>query len=87
MVEKAPKFYPLPTVERTGEGLRNALFDEIDAFRAGTGDRRRALAVVELARQITKIAWLEVEFARRVPEGVESLQLNIVPTIKLGTRE
>lgn len=78
------EFHKLPIVVRTGEGLRDALFDEIDALRNGTGDRRRALTIVELSRQIIKIAWLEVELARQVPETTDPLQLNVVPTIKLG---
>jgi hypothetical protein len=79
-----PEIHRLPRVVRTGEGLRNALFDEIDALRDGTGDRRRALTIVEIARQIIKIAWLEVELARQIPEGGDPLQLNAVPTINLG---
>lgn len=71
----------LPPVIRTGEGLRDALFDEIDSLRDGTGDRRRALTIVDLARQIIKSAWLEVELSRRTPEGEP---LNKVPTIALG---
>lgn len=81
------EFHELPKVVRTGEGLRDALFDEIDSLRNGTGDKRRALAIAELARHIIKVAYLEAELARQLPETTDNvpLQLNIVPTMKLGS--
>lgn len=49
-------------VNRTSAGLRNALFDEIDALRRGEGDPQRALAVAQLAKGILQTAKLEYQF-------------------------
>lgn len=55
-----------PPVVRTGEGLRDVLFDEIDKLRAGTGDRRRALTIASLASQIINTAKVEIEYQRHL---------------------
>jgi hypothetical protein len=55
----------LPASIRTGEGLRNLLFDEIDALREGTGDRRRAITICSLASQIISAAKLEIEYEQQ----------------------
>src|SRR5260221_12586657 len=47
---------------RTSAGLRNALFDEIDALRKGDGDAQRANAVVQLAKAIVLTAKMEYQF-------------------------
>lgn len=49
-------------VNRTSAGLRNALFDEIDALRRGEGDATRAIAVAQLAKGILSTAKLEYQF-------------------------
>lgn len=47
---------------RSSLGLRNALFDEIDALRRGDGDAQRAHAVAQLAKAILETARLEMRF-------------------------
>lgn len=53
----APK---LPPVERTAEGVRDALFDELNMLRAGQVTTAHARAVAQLARQIVEAARLEL---------------------------
>lgn len=63
---------------RTSAGLRDALFDEIDAFRTGKGDPQRAVAVSKLAAQILCAAKVEHEVARfRTSEGYAPAPLQL----------
>lgn len=39
-------------IKRTSAGLRDALFDEIDALRRGDGDSQRATAIARLASNV-----------------------------------
>ena len=48
--------------ERTSAGLRDILFDEIDALRKPKGNPHRALAVSALARQIIGTVEAELKF-------------------------
>lgn len=69
---------PDAPVIRTSAGLRDALFDEIDAFRRGDGDVNRAVAISKLAAQILGAAKIEHEVAKfKGSEGyaAEPLQL------------
>jgi hypothetical protein len=62
-----PPRVPVPSnggVARTSAGLRNALFDEIDALRRGAGDARRAMAIAKLAQNILATAKLEYQIER-----------------------
>ena len=45
----------LPPVQRTGRGLQDALFDEIDAMRSGTTNPTRANAIAKLASGIMEV--------------------------------
>ncbi len=65
-------------IVRTSEGLRNALFDEMDNLRSGTSDTKRASMVAKLANTIVSVAKVEMEHARYedMPKlGKESLKL------------
>lgn len=55
---------PATPTDRTSLGLRDALFDEIDAFRKGHGDPQRAVAISKLAGQILASAKIEHEVAK-----------------------
>ncbi|CAB4157020.1 hypothetical protein UFOVP747_51 [uncultured Caudovirales phage] len=48
-------------IERTFGGLRTALFDEIDAMRAGNGDPERVRAIVQLAGRVNDTIHAEVK--------------------------
>lgn len=56
-VETAP-------VNRTFHGLRDVLFDEINALRGPNPDPRRAMAVSSLAKQITNTVTAELNVAK-----------------------
>lgn len=61
-----------PVIARTTEGIRDALFDEIDELRGGGGDIKRAKALAAMAQNILKAAELDLKFAehvRRRPQG------------------
>ena len=68
--------------KRNTQGLRDVLFDEIDALRNGDGDTARALAVANLAKQIINVAKVEIDYLREITKMTES---GISP--KLGTME
>ena len=59
-----PSVPPALPMKRTSEGLRDALFDEIDAFKRGQGDPQRAMAISKLAAQILSAAKVEHEVAK-----------------------
>lgn len=65
------------TYERTTEGLRDLLFDEMDLLRQGQIDDRRARATANLARQIIESVRVQVQFQRVVNE---SNSFNLVGT-------
>jgi hypothetical protein len=51
---------------RTTQGLRDALFDEIEELRSGDGDPSKSLAVANLAKQIINTAKIELDFVRTI---------------------
>jgi len=55
-------------IERTSGGLRNCLFDEIDALRDGTSNPARARAVSSLANTALKSVSVEIEYHRYVAD-------------------
>jgi hypothetical protein len=64
---------------RTFSGMRDALFDEIDAMRSGNGDLERVRAVVQLTGRVNDAVHAEVK-ARKLlgesagdPAGMRSL--------------
>jgi hypothetical protein len=50
--------------DRTTQGLRDILFDEIDELRSGKGDAAKSMAVANLAKQIINTAKVELDFMR-----------------------
>lgn len=54
----------LSSVARSSAGLREALFDEIDALRNGTGNPTRANAVAKLSGTIVETVRIELEVER-----------------------
>jgi hypothetical protein len=51
-------------VNRSSAGLRDAIFDEIDAIRNGTGNPTRANAVAKLAATVVETVRMELEVQR-----------------------
>lgn len=56
----------LVKVARTSAGLRTALFDELDALRAGTTTPLKANATAGLARGIIELVRTEMDVARTI---------------------
>lgn len=56
-------------VLRTSQGLRDALFDEIDAIRAGTSNPTKANAVAKLASTVVDTVRMEVEVRKMVEKA------------------
>jgi hypothetical protein len=57
-------------VNRTSAGLRDAIFDEIDAIRNGTSNPTRANAVAKLATGIVETVRMELEVQRHLRQSV-----------------
>lgn len=53
-------------VVRTSAGLRDAIFDEIDAVRAGKSNPTRANAIAKLATGIVETVRMELEVQRHL---------------------
>ena len=58
----------IKTYEKTTEGLRDMLFDELEKLRNGTIDVQRARATANIARQIIESVRVQVQFQRVVNE-------------------
>lgn len=79
-----------PKVNRTSAGLRDAIFDEIDAIRNGTSNPTRANAVAKLATGVVETIRMEMEVEKHlrsvsaksvqndIEGGVRPLQLGAV---------
>ncbi len=68
-------------VQRTSLGLRDTLFDEIDALRNGESTPQRAAALSKLAVQIINTVTMEIDFQRHVISNPSAV--NGVSTIPL----
>lgn len=61
-----------PNVDRTSAGLRNALFDELDALRNNKTNATKANATAKLAASIISTVELEMEVSKtlaKMPDG------------------
>lgn len=73
-----------PEVIRTSIGLRDALFDEIDALRNGESNPSRASAMSKLAVQIINSAKMEAQFQQYVT-STKGNNLVLSKPVALGT--
>lgn len=64
MAKQATKEMAL--VERNSAGLREAIFDEIDAIRAGTSNPTRANAIAKLAMSVVETVRMEIDVQRHL---------------------
>lgn len=74
------------TSNRTTQGLRDILFDEIDQLRGENGDPQRAMAVANLAKQIVNTAKVEMEYVRTVHDMKEIGADMMLGSLALGSR-
>ena len=65
-------------IVRTSAGLRDAIFDEIDAIRGGSSNPTRANAVAKLATGIVETVRMEIEVQRHLRSSQG--QMKEVPT-------
>jgi hypothetical protein len=70
-----PVARPLPAIERTAEGLRDALFDELNLLRSGEATTGHARALAGVARLILESARLEIQELKRMVQAGKSLRL------------
>lgn len=56
----------LSPITRTSAGLRDAIFDEIDAIRNGASNPTRANAVAKLAGSVVETVRMEMEVERHL---------------------
>lgn len=72
---------PAP-IARTSAGLRDAIFDEIDAVRSGTSNPTRANAVAKLATGIVETVRMEIEVQRHLrSHGKQEKQETVAPSL------
>jgi chorismate synthase len=72
-------------VRRTSAGLRDAIFDEIDAIRAGESSSARANAISKLASGIVKTVLMELEVQKHAHTvGAPASITPLGETLKLG---
>ena len=75
-------------VDRTSNGLRNALFDELDSIRAGNSDPKRANAVARISSEIVRTVDMELRVAQHMKTmtpATEEVEARLPEAIKLGT--
>lgn len=58
----------LPPVPKTAEGLRDALFDELNRLRDGSTSPQHARAVCNVARQVIESIRVQVQAQRLIKE-------------------
>lgn len=72
-------------VERTSQGLRNALFDEMDALRAGLSNPNRAGALAKLAEKVIASVVMDIEYQKHIATtGPRQAPAVPLPAIALG---
>lgn len=75
-------------VSRDSEGLRDALFDEIDAMRDGSSNPTRANAVAKLALGIVETVRMQLEvqrhFSKIAPDQIDKAMAVLEKPIRLG---
>jgi hypothetical protein len=66
MTKKEEAQAPATPIVRTSAGLRDAIFDEIDAIRNGTSNPTRANAVAKLASGIVETVQMELDVQKHL---------------------
>lgn len=73
-------------MDRTSVGLRNALFDEIDALRGGRSNPARARALAMLANTALASVEVEIEYHKYVSDIQQHNGSASVGYLELGTK-
>lgn len=69
-------------IPKTIEGLREALFDEINSVRNGNGNLQRARAVAQLAAQAIDSIRVQIQYGRLLVAAKEEKPVNLGITHK-----
>ena len=77
------KMVPM-SIKRTSSGLRNALFDEIDALRRGESNPARARSVAALASTALKSVEVEIEHHKYVADFSKSGGQKKIGALEMG---
>ena len=72
-------------VGRTSGGLRNALFDEIDALRNGSSNAARARSVAMLANSILQSVSAEIEYHKYVCDATKGTSIQKLGVLELAS--
>lgn len=72
------------SVARSAQGLRDALFAEIEELRSGEGNPSKAQAVAKLAQQIINITKTEIEFNESVIRHAQNGHALALGDMRLG---
>lgn len=72
----------LTSVPKTAEGLRDALFDEINALRANKTTAVRARAISTLAAQVIDSLRVQIQHGRLINEAKESATMQLGSPLK-----
>lgn len=70
---------------RTTQGLRDALFDELDELRGPDGNPEKSMAVANLAKQIINTAKVELDFQRLISQQAEAGTPITLGSLRLGS--
>lgn len=71
-------------ISRSAQGLRDALFAEIEELRSGEGNPQKAMAVAKLAQQIVSITRTEIDFHESVIRHAAAGQALSIGDMSLG---
>lgn len=71
-------------VSRTSAGLRDALFDEIDALRDGSSNAARARSVAMLANSVLQSVTAEIEYHKYVSDVSKGATVAKLGVLELG---
>jgi hypothetical protein len=80
----AKEVVEMPAVTRTGAGLREALFDELDNLRSGKTNAANANATSKLAGAIVDTVTMEMEVHKVMSKMPAVNQSSALPTLTLG---
>jgi hypothetical protein len=66
----------MPSVSRSSQGLRDLMFDELDAIRNGRSNPNRLIAVSKIACQIINSVKMEIEYQKHVASSAQVSERN-----------
>ena len=74
----------LPKSQRTSGGLRDVLFDEIDALRRGESNPARARSVAMLANSVLQSVVAEIEYHKFVSDATAAAGASRLGVLELA---